>query len=175
MHRSLPVLLAISLMALPPFAGAQSELGDAHVLHIVVAANQVDIDAGKLARTKSVRKETRAFAEQMIADHNAVNAEASALAKRLRVKPEDNAVSRSLHQDGRDNLASLRGLTKSAAFDRAYIAHEVAYHEAVLEALDKSLLPSATNDELKALLARMRPAFAAHLEQAKRVRSALGP
>ena len=177
MHRPSRQLLLAVLVAVLPWplaAAAASELGDAQILHIVVAANRVDVDAGKLARTKSVGSQTRAFAEQMIADHNAVSAQAVSLAKRLRLKPEDNAVSRSLHQGGRDNLASLRGLTKGAAFDRAYLAHEIAYHEAVLDVLDKTLIRSASSAELGAFLTSLRPTFVAHLEHAKRVQSALG-
>ena len=58
-----------------------------------------------------------------------------------------------------------------AAFDKAYIAQEVTYHEAVLAAVDKTLIPSAQNAELKALLVKVRPAFVAHLEHAKQVQA----
>jgi putative membrane protein len=63
---------------------------------------------------------------------------------------------------------------KGAAFDKAYVDHEVAYHQQVIDALDKTLIPGATNDELKALLIKVRPAFVAHLEHAKRLQSATG-
>jgi putative membrane protein len=60
-----------------------------------------------------------------------------------------------------------------AAFDKAYIDNEVAYHQAVLDAVDKTLIPSASNAELKALLVKVRPAFVAHLEHAKAIQSSL--
>jgi acyl carrier protein len=66
----------------------------------------------------------------------------------------------------------VKGL-KGAAFDRAYVDHEVAYHQAVLDAVDKTLIPGAKNEELKALLVKTRPAFVAHLEHAKHVQSML--
>jgi putative membrane protein len=166
--------LATVLCIVPLAAAAQADLGDAQILHIVVTANQVDVDAGKLARTKSAGKETRAFAERMIADHDALNTQVTALAKRLRLKPEDNAVSRSLHQGGRDNLANLRGLNKGPGFDRAYVAHEVAYHEVVLDVIDRTLVAGARNAELKALLVTARPAFAAHLEHARQLQATIG-
>jgi len=175
MNRTAQRLALATVLCLVPLAAvAQAELGDAQVVHIVVTANQVDVDAGKLARTKSAGKETRAFAERMIADHDALNAQVTALAKRLRLKPEDNSVSRSLHQGGRDNLANLRGLTKGARFDRAYVAHEVAYHEVVLDVIDRTLVPGARNPELKALLVNARPAFAAHLEHARQLQATIG-
>ena len=95
------------------------------------------------------------------------------LVTKLKVTPEDNPTSQSLKKGGDDNVANLKTL-KGAAFDKAYIDHEVAYHQAVLEAVDKTLIPSATNAELKALLVKVRPAFVAHLEHAKHVQSSLG-
>ena len=62
---------------------------------------------------------------------------------------------------------------KGAAFDRAYIEHEIAYHQQVLDALDKTLIPGAQNAELKALLVKVRPAFVAHLDHAKMVQKSL--
>ena len=50
---------------------------------------------------------------------------------------------------------------------------QVEYHQAVLDAVDKTLIPNAQNAELKALLVKVRPAFVAHLELAKKVQAAL--
>jgi putative membrane protein len=49
----------------------------------------------------------------------------------------------------------------------------VAYHEQVLGAIDQTLVPSAKNEELKALIVKVRPAFVAHLEHAKHIQSSL--
>src|SRR5689334_24044926 len=152
--------LLIATALLLGFGTAAAQEGtpnDAQIAHIVVTANQVDIDAGKLAQTKASNAEVKKFGEQMIADHTAVNKQAKDLAAKLKVKPEDNATSRSLAQGGRDNLANLRGLKKGKDFDKAYVDHEVAYHQAVLDAIDKTLVPNAKNDELKALLVKVRP------------------
>ena len=93
--------------------------------------------------------------------------------QKLHVTPESNATSESLQQGGDQNLAALMKL-KDGAFDRAYIDHEVAYHQSVIEALDKTLIPGARNEELKALLVKVRPAFVAHLEHAKQLQASLG-
>ena len=98
---------------------------------------------------------------------------AAELVTKLKVKPEDNPTSESLKKGGQDNVAKLKKLD-GAAFDRAYVDHEVTYHETVLDALDKTLIPSATNDELKALMVKVRPAFVAHLEHAKQLQASLG-
>ena len=146
---------------------------DAQIAAIVVTANQVDIDAGKLAKSKAQSPEVKEFAQRMITDHGGVNKSATELVQKLHVTPEPSATSANLKQGGDENLAKLKTLS-GAAFDKAYIDHEVAYHEAVLSALDKTLIPSAQNAELKALLVKVRPAFVAHLDMAKELQAKLG-
>jgi putative membrane protein len=146
---------------------------DPQIAAIVVAANQVDIDAGKLAEHRAHSRAVRAFAKRMVTDHTDVNRSAVALVRKLHVTPESNPTSESLTQGGKRNLARLRTL-HGAAFDKAYIDHEVAYHQSVIDAVDKMLIPSAQNSELKALLVKVRPLFVDHLEHAKRIQASLG-
>src|SRR5690349_8943813 len=133
-------------------AGAARSQGpdDAQIASIVVTANQVDIDAGKLAETKSRNADVKAFAQRMITDHSAVNKAGSELLAKLSITPQDNPTSQSLQSGGDKNLAQLKTL-KRAAFDQAYMDREVAYHTQVIDALDKTLIPSTTNPECKAL------------------------
>lgn len=156
-------------------AGAQGQGAlptDPQIVAIVATANQVDIDAGKLAESKAAAKEVKEFARLMVTDHTGVNKTAKDLAAKLKVTPESNATSKSLQKGGDENLAALKALN-GAAFDRAYVDHEVAYHQAVLDAVDQSLIPGAKNAELKALLVKVRPAFVAHLEHAKQLQASL--
>jgi putative membrane protein len=165
------LLAASSLVLVVPSARAQA-INDAQIASIVVTANQVDIDAGKLASTKATNADVKAFGKQMVTDHTGVNKQATDLVTKLKVTPQDNPTSQSLKQGGDKNLANLKTL-KGAAFDKAYIDHEVAYHQQVIDALDKTLIPNAKNDELKALLVKVRPAFVAHLDHAKQIQSSL--
>ena len=151
----------------------QGAPNDAQIAHIVATANQVDIDAGKVAEAKGSSPDVKAFGKQMVTDHTAVNTQATDLVKKLGVKPEDNPTSQKLKQGGVDNLKYLEGLS-GASFDKGYINHEVTYHQDVIDALDKTLIPNAKNPELKALLVNVRPAFVGHLEHAKRVQAKLG-
>jgi putative membrane protein len=164
--------MSIALFA-PTVALAQGKPTDPQIAHIVVTANQIDIDAGKLAKSHSKNKEVQAFAQQMITDHSAVNKQAVALAKKLGVKPENNDTSKALKKGADENMANLKKL-KGGQFDKAYIDHEVTYHEQVLDAIDKVLVPSAQNAELKGLIEKVRPAFQAHLDHAKHVQADLG-
>jgi putative membrane protein len=166
------VVMAPALLSFGSSVSAQS-INDAQIAAIVVTANQVDIDAGKLAESKASSPEVKAFGKQMVTDHTGVNKQASDLVAKLGVKPEDNATAQSLKAGGADNVAKLNQL-KGASFDKAYVDHEVVYHQQVLDALDKTLIPGAKNAELKALLVKVRPAFVAHLEHAKQVQASVG-
>lgn len=165
------------------FAGAQDKSGraassargpsDPQIAAIVVAANQIDIDAGKMAKSRSKNKEVQEFAQRMITDHAAVNKQTSGLVKKLKVKPEESDTSRSLKSAAKSTEDKLKAL-KGADFDKAYADNEVAYHQQVLDAIDKVLIPSAKNAELKGLIEKVRPAIAAHLDHAKMLQSSLG-
>jgi len=164
---------AVTLLFGTPYAFAQGEgPSDAQIAAIVVTANQVDIDAGKLAKASSKSPRVAEFAQLMITDHSGVNASATELVTRLHVTPESNPTSESLKQGGEQNLAALRKLS-GHSFDKAYVDHEVAYHQSVLDAVDQTLIPSAKNADLKALLVKVRPAFVAHLAHAKNLQASL--
>jgi putative membrane protein len=165
------IVAAVALVFLLPVASTSAQgVNDAQIAPIVVTANKVDIDAGKLAASRSTNDAVKTFARLMVTDHTGVNKSAMDLAARLKLTPQNNPTSQSLRTDGEKSLAHLKTL-KGAAFDKAYIDREVAYHQQVIDALDQTLIPNATNEELKALLVKVRPAFVAHLEHAKRLQA----
>ena len=161
-----------SAVAATGSAAAPAGPTDAQIAAIVVAANQVDIDAGEMAAKKTKNADVKKFAELMVTDHTAINKAAGDLVKKLGVTPEENDTSKSLVKGGDDNKAALEKLS-GAEFDKAYVDHEVAYHQTVLDALDKTLIPSAQNAELKSTLVGVRPLIDAHLKHAQEVQAAL--
>ncbi len=176
MYQRLAVAVSAVAFALwsPSGAIAQAapDLNDAEVADVVVTADNIDIDLARFAQTRSKNAEVLKFAGTMITDHSAVNAKATALAKKLGVTPENNAVSQSLLAGAKTARAALEPL-QGAAFDQAYITREVAFHQAVLDALDTLLIPTTSNAELKQLLVSVRPAIAAHLAHAQMLQKSL--
>jgi putative membrane protein len=164
-------LFLAAVLAASGAAFAQAP-NDAQIAHIVVTANQVDIDAGKYAEKHAKAADVKAFAKQMITDHGAVNKQAKDLAAKLKVKPQDNPTSQSLKKGGDENVKKLKTL-KGDAFDKAYVDQEVTYHQAVLDAIDNTLIPNAKNAELKALIEKVRPAIDGHLQHAKMIQAKL--
>lgn len=159
-------LLAAILLAIPTVpAGAAEKPSDAQIAHIAYTAGDIDIKAAQLALEKSKTDSVRAFATDMVRDHKAVNDKALALVKQLNVTPEDNDTSKGLVKQANDKAAELAKLS-GAAFDKTYIANEVAYHNSVNDALATTLIPSAANPELKSLLETGLKIFKAHEQHA---------
>lgn len=152
--------------------GDMMPLSDAQIAHIAVTADEIDIAYAHLALAFSANPDVRQFAETMIADHSAVNAKAAALAEKLGLTPQDNEVSQKLMAQAKvkmDELSEKRG----EAFDRAYVANELAYHEAVNAAVRDTLVPGAENPELKKLLQSAVPLFLAHEDHVRRLHDAI--
>jgi len=145
---------------------------DPQIAHIAYTAGNLDVAAAKQALARSHNKAVRSFAQQMIRDHQAVNAKALALVKKLHVTPEDNATSQGLTKAAAAEHAKLAKL-KGAAFDREYANNEVAYHKTVNGALESTLIPSAKNGELKSLLGTGLTLFREHQMHAEEVAKAL--
>ena len=167
------ILGTTALAAALTISAQAADPNDAQIAAIVVAANQVDIDAGKLAQSKASSNEVKTFGQTMVTDHTGVNKAAVDLVTKLNVTPEENPTSKSLKADGKKTLERLKKLN-GPAFDKAYVDNEVTYHQTVLDAVDKVLIPNAKNPELNALLVKVRPAFVAHLEHAKHLQASLG-
>lgn len=150
-------------------ASAQgAKLTDPQIAHVAYTAGQIDIEAAHQALQKSHSKDIIAFAQDMERDHKAVNDQALALVKKLNVTPQDNDTSKALTKQAaakRDELAKLSG----AAFDKAYIDNEVAYHKTVNGALQNTLIPSSGNPELKGLLTTGLKIFQGHEQHAEHV------
>lgn len=178
MIKSIALVFASAAMTTFATIGAETTAdkaappNDAQIAKIVVVADTVDVNYGKLAVKKTENPDVKAFAETMIRDHSAVNAKAVALAKKLGVTPEDSETSKSLEENGKAELKKLQQLN-GVEFDKAYVDNEVSYHEAVIGVLDTTLIPNTKNAELKALLESGRPIFAAHLEHAKKLQKGL--
>lgn len=153
-------------------AQKNQKLTDPEIAAVAVAANQVDIQAAEQAQQKSRNEAVRNFAQTMIQDHRSVIDKATALVKKLNVTPKENALSRQLSSNGAKMRKKLQAKT-GAAFDRAYVANEVAYHKAVIAAVTDKLIPEAQNAELKSLLESVVPVLRTHLEHAQMVQKQL--
>lgn len=166
MMKALALGSALALLLTTPLAAQTSRPNDAQIAHIAYTAGAIDIAAGKQALAKSKDTAVRAFAEEMVRDHTAVNDQAVALVKKLGVTPQDNPTSQALSSAAAAKLKSYASLS-GRAFDKAYVDNEVAYHRTVNGALASTLIPDAQNAELKALLQTGLKLFTEHQHHAE--------
>ena len=168
MYRTIAIAtaVAVALGTAGAFAAAASKPTDPQIAHIAYTAGVLDVEAGKQALDKSKNKDVQAFAQRMVGDHTSVNDQAIALVKKLNVTPEDNPTSKALTKSAQAEREKLSGLD-GAAFDKAYVDNEVAYHKTVNSALSKTLIPDAQNAELKLLLEKGLKVFEIHLQHAE--------
>ncbi len=164
------IAIGIAAIAAPHAAAAQaaSHLDDPTIVAIFDAANSWDMETGAVAVHKSHNKDVRAFAKMMVRDHKAVRQLGRDLAHKLNVTPTPPGKDFALYQDHVAAMKSLKS-TRGAAFDKAYIDHEVAYHQAVIDAVTNQLLPATQNADLRKLEVQVAPNFQAHLAAAKEV------
>lgn len=168
MIKALSFTAALALCA-PVAVHAQApKTDDAQIAHIAYTAGAIDVAAGQQAVAKSKNKAVVAFAMEMIRDHAAVNDQALALVTKLGVTPQDNTTSQALSKAAADELKKLAALD-GPAFDRAYVANEIAYHKTVNSALASTLIPSAQNGELKSLLQTGLKLFTEHQMHAEHI------
>jgi putative membrane protein len=165
-------LATVTLIAPSSTSGSEPAITDANIGAIVLAANQIDIDYGKIALNKSKNREVRAFAERMIADHGAVQKSVIDLATKLKLTPEEDATSKALKDNAVQITAKLNSLN-GKAFDTFYIDNEVAYHKQVTDAVQTVLIPNAKNPELKSALVGAQALFLKHLEHCRQIQANL--
>jgi putative membrane protein len=150
---------------------APGALDDPTIVAIFDAANTADIETGALAAERAASKELRDFGAMLVRDHKQVRQQGRDLAKKLAVTPtpptNDPAA-----KDHAAAMNRLRGLT-GAEFDHAFLQHEVAFHQAVIDAVTSTLLPAIQNAELKTLVTQVAPAFEAHMIAARNLDSKL--
>ena len=171
-HRFLAAAAGGALVASPGQTAAAQGPSDPEIAHIAYTAGNLDIATARLALTKSRNATVRGFASTMVRDHEAVNAKALNLVKTLKVTPQDNSTSRALSKAADETLKRLNGLS-GAAFDKAYVDNEVAFHRTVNGALEETLIPSADNGQLKSLLRTGLTLFREHQQHAEHLAAAM--
>jgi putative membrane protein len=136
-------------------------IDDAAIVGIFDAANTWDISTGTLASKKASRQDVKDLGAMLARDHKQVQQQARDLAAKLGVKPTPVPADFALKKDYEATMKKL-GSLKGAAFDKAFLEHEVAYHQAVIDAVKTTFLPAIKNAELKAFVEKVAPAFEAH-------------
>jgi len=157
--------------ALGTMANAQVPT-DPQIVGIVQTANRIDIDQARLALRKSTNPQVKEFANQMISDHTNLEKSVTDLANKLGAKEQTSDTAKQLKQQAAEESKKLNGL-KGSDFDREYVSHEIAFHQAVIDAATNTLIPNAKNAELKSALQNAAPVLQGHLQHAQQLQQSL--
>lgn len=145
---------------------------DGHIANIAMVANEGEAQQGSAAASRAASADVRAFAQMMVSDHTTALNAARDVATRNNIMPEENDTTRALRSGTPQVIANL-DTYRGADYDRRYIDYQIALHQWLLNGLDTTLIPQATNAELKSLLQTQRGSVAAHLERARAIRGGL--
>lgn len=124
------------------------------------ASDMFEIESSKLALQKG-DETTKAFAQQMITDHEKTSAELKALLAGGKVQGNPVTALTEDHKEEVDELAKLEG----AEFNEEYIDDQVEAHEDAVD-LFKRYAEEGENAELKAWAAKTLPALEHHYKMA---------
>lgn len=147
-------------------------INEHQIAEILEEANDAEIDAAQLAKSKAHSKEVKNFAAHMIEEHKKNNKETKNVIKKVNIKPEDSAAADQLKEDAKSKMSLLKK-QKDSAFDKLYMEQQVAMHTQLLQDLDTKFIPAAQKEEFKAHLQKTREHVSQHLEQAKSIEATL--
>ena len=156
-----------------PGAAAPAAMSDANIMAYLDAANMVDSAGGKLASTKGTSNDVQSFGKMMMGEHHALRVQGQALAKKDSITPEA-ASNDTTKQMGEHTSSTMTSMAKGAAWDKAYIDHEVAVHQSVLDNA-KAAKDATKNNDIKALIDKAAPVIQKHLDRAKEIQKKLTP
>jgi putative membrane protein len=145
---------------------------DREVAMIVRVANLSEVREGNVARTRATDPAVRDFAVMMVNEHSNAETKAETDLLKADLAFTDSEVSRKLDAESGAVAESLSQL-KGSQFDQAYMDRQIAVHQAVLDTIDKTLLPKARNRHLRDVIKETRTTVQTHLEKAKTIRAAL--
>lgn len=142
-------------------------LGPADVMAMLGAANSGEITTSRVALTRATSRDVRAFARRMIDAHQALQAEADALAERLEVTPGDPAPAVDRTRAADEMRRQLDTATVGPSFDRLYLDGQLQAHQQTLAEL--RAMQRTGHAELRTLVRRAIPTVEAHLREAQQL------
>lgn len=140
------------------------------VASVAYTANQGEIEMGQLAVRRASDPRVRQFAQRMIDDHSAANQK---LASVQRPATDAGPLAMRLQDDARRIEQSLEAADEKT-FDRAYMDSQVLIHRRLLDELDNTLIPAATDARFRTLLQEFRGTVEQHLRMAQDIQKSLG-
>ena len=164
--------LIISLPAILFFSTNAFAISDDQITEVLKTANNAEIEAAKVAKSKASSTDVKNFAKMMISDHESNLKDEKKMAKSEKIKMTDSDASKSLNKDAKEKIKDLKSKS-GAEFDKAYMQLQIDMHTQLLSDLDNKLIPDAKNSSLKSYLTETRQHVQEHLSKAQEVQATL--
>ena len=145
----------------------------AKIAAVASVSNINEIDPSRVALTNSQNPQIQAYARDMVTEHSQFETALRTMLQQKKMLVQDNALSYQLKQNARPTLDSLRS-KQGMMFDVAYVNQQIESHDLTLKTLDTSLIPNATDPDMKNMLQnQVRPAVVHHLERIKQIQQSM--
>jgi len=143
---------------------------DAQILAYTAAANNGEIAEGRLAERKATNPAVKAFARQMVTDHEAMLREGKSFASGNNITPDTTKSDvTDLMKNSHDEITDLTNKAAGKDWDGAFIDKEIDGHKAVLDKL-QDFEKSTTNPKLKEALNKAVGKVQSHLIKAQDIK-----
>lgn len=155
------------------FAGpAQAAPNDNEILNIIKTTNELEIDASKVAKSRSKNPEVTSYAEMMITEHKSNEKKGKEVSKAEKIKPKSNELAKELKKENKEKISGIKKL-KGHEFDKAFMDLQVEMHTRLLTDLENSYIPGAQNSQLKSFLEETKTHVQEHLTKAQHIQTTL--
>lgn len=164
---ALASILSLVLSAVSFADDAAVKSGDKSFLKNAYEDGLAEVKAGELGVAKTANADVKAFAEHMVKDHSAANAELKKLAdsKKVELPTEPSTIAK--------GKAKLLDSKTGADFDKAYVSDMVSNHEKAVELFAKAANKGEDAD-VKAFAAKTLPTLQSHLKMAQELQVKVG-
>ncbi len=140
--------------------------GDKRFVTRAVDHGMAEVQVAELAAQQATNPDVKAFAQQLVQDHTAVNQELVAIASTKQVQ---------IDQDDRKDRAFRRLSSKSGEdFDREFIEQRIDHHEANIKLFEKAA-QDAKDQELRSFASKHVGHLREHLQKAQSLQASLVP
>ncbi len=160
----------------PPPAASDTpvpKVNDREILQILETANMGEMDQAKQAKKISASKPVKDYAAMMILEHKQLQKDLKSWSSKTKIKVAASKLNDDLKNTAKASIEKLKRVS-GKEFDREFVADQVAMHQRLLDQVDTILIPSAQDQELKDLLAKIRTSFAMHMEKATNLQTTIG-
>jgi putative membrane protein len=154
-----------------PVEGNASVTADG-VLSQMNVANTTEIQLSTMAASKARSPQVKQIARKLASDHTKNRQQVQALAQKLNVNLTPSAGGSVTASDSAAMPADLQGKT-GTDFDKAFVQHEIADHQSNIDKIEKQILPSIQNQQVKSYLQKTVTEMQGHLSSLKQVQQQL--